>query len=639
MIFGENVFSQETITNLVSNPEIKKLSKDFSKSFNKTNKASYELPFIDDFAKSNGYPDSEKWADNYVFINHTYPINSVSIGVATFDIIDDKGALYTDASINAFGADTLTSLPINLNYPGNNSIFLSFYYEPGGLGDIPEPEDMFYVDYYSPDSAKWFPAWQVSFNKSDSTLTEYYYYNSGYKVVKNTETLATKEFQSVIIPVTEDQYLKDNFQFRFRNKGSLSSTGNTPLVAGNCDQWHIDFVQLDTARNINDTIINDLCFIEPLGSLLNNYESLPWTHFSNANFLEMNHTFSVVYANRSNNIISYANRIFEIEDLLGSTGTEKFTGGSGDQVDPYTIESYERNQSYIFRTDLDLDSAFFEYRGYFEINNSAIPTQYRWNDTIRYLQRFYNYYAYDDGTAENGYDLSGDGTENGMVAMRFKTYKEDTLRGIQVYFNQSLNNSSEKYFKLVVWDEINDKPGNILYIKENIKPVFEDSLNKFTSFIFDTAFAVKNNFYIGWQKIYANSLNIGFDINKNNSDKLFKNYSGSWLPSSTEGTVMIRPMFGEKISIPTTSNNPISKEKFDFNLFPNPATNNLTIELNAYKSNEIRYTIFDINGKVYLDNYVSESSIDISGLSSGIFFIRLSNINGQYSSKKFVVIR
>jgi hypothetical protein len=226
-----------------------------------------------------------------------------------------------------------------------------------------------------------------------------------------------------------------------------------------------------------------------------------------------------------------------------------------------------------------------------------------------------------------------------MVAMRFNTYKKDTLRGIQIYFNRSLNNTNEKYFKLVVWNEINNKPGNIIYIKENIKPVFEDSLNKFTNYVFDTSIVLEDNFYIGWQKVYANSLNVGFDVNRINNDKLFKNFAGSWEQSAIEGTVMIRPMFGKKINVPTDIDQPVKQDKIEFGLYPNPAKNNLYIDIQSDFYKEIIYTIVDLNGRVYESQLYNNSEIDISPLPSGIYFIRINKTNGQSGSKKFVIIR
>ena len=119
--------AQETLTGLQTNPIIKQLYSNKSETKTKQEKAPIELPFIDDFAKVIGYPDDLLWQDKNVFINQTYAYDQLSIGVATFDAIDETGAIYTDTINIPFGGDTLTTNIINLNDPGNNTIFLSFY--------------------------------------------------------------------------------------------------------------------------------------------------------------------------------------------------------------------------------------------------------------------------------------------------------------------------------------------------------------------------------------------------------------------------------------------------------------------------------------------------------------------------------
>jgi len=641
LLFSVNfAFSQETLTNIISNAEIQALSKTEPVNSKKQTKIALEIPFVEDFASTKGYPDPEKWIDKNAFINDNYPYNPISVGVATLDAISSDGSMYSIANISVFGADTLTSQQINLNYPGNSSIFLSFFYQPGGLGDTPEKGDMLYVDYYSPDSAEWNLAWRVSYNNINSILTEYYTYNASTKTINEDTIQLSTLFQQVIIPVSEDQYLKSGFQFRIRNSASLSATGNTQLAAGNGDHWNIDFIRLDTARTINDSIIRDICFIKPFGSLLKNYESIPWSHFPRANTSEMIDSIQITYSNLGDTIFNYGSREFEFEDILGNTEIYAFTGSIWDDLEAFQTETYKAKLNYPVPYNPSTDSALFELRSFFyDTDISPSRTQYRWNDTIRYLQKFYNYYSYDDGSAERGYDLAGNGTENGMVAVRFNSYKKDTLRGVQIYFNQSLDNSNEKYFKLCVWNEINGKPGNILYALENIKPFFKDSLNKFSLYIFDTTLVLENNFYVGWQKIYENSLNVGFDVNNIRNDKTFFNFSGTWQNSIYEGTIMIRPMFGKEVTFPTSDKeNPIS-DKLEFSLYPNPASNFITIETDNNSFNQYRYVIFDIYGKSYSNKELSESTIDISGLSSGIYFIRISNTNGQTTTKKFVVIK
>ena len=102
------------------------------------------------------------------------------------------------------------------------------------------------------------------------------------RIYADTLTDLKLSFHRVIIPVDEDIYLKNNFQFRFRNYASLSSSGTIESKASNADHWHIDYVVLNKDRSINDTIIGDVVICKPIGSLLKTYESLPWSHLDRA---------------------------------------------------------------------------------------------------------------------------------------------------------------------------------------------------------------------------------------------------------------------------------------------------------------------------------------------------------------------
>ena len=53
------------------------------------------------------------------------------------------------------------------------------------------------------------------------------------------------------MPIIDNNYLVDSFQFRFRNYATLS---------GNLDHWHIDYIRLSTHRHIHDTIVSDIAF-------------------------------------------------------------------------------------------------------------------------------------------------------------------------------------------------------------------------------------------------------------------------------------------------------------------------------------------------------------------------------------------
>ena len=72
------------------------------------------LPFIDDFAYPYSYPNQALWNDTHVYVNTGFGENTKTIGVATFDALNEYGEHYFDASTNPYIADYLTSHPINL---------------------------------------------------------------------------------------------------------------------------------------------------------------------------------------------------------------------------------------------------------------------------------------------------------------------------------------------------------------------------------------------------------------------------------------------------------------------------------------------------------------------------------------------
>ena len=52
------------------------------------------LPFIDDFSEEGIYPSTERWTDKKVFINSDLARNMPTVGVASFDGLDEYGNAY-----------------------------------------------------------------------------------------------------------------------------------------------------------------------------------------------------------------------------------------------------------------------------------------------------------------------------------------------------------------------------------------------------------------------------------------------------------------------------------------------------------------------------------------------------------------
>ncbi len=58
------------------------------------------------------------------------------------------------------------------------------------------------------------------------------------------------------------------------------------------------------------------------------------------------------------------------------------------------------------------------------------------------VMNFRNYYAYDDGTPEYGFGISGESTAGAVLACRFRVYQPDTLRALQMLFNKTRNHAN-----------------------------------------------------------------------------------------------------------------------------------------------------------------------------------------------------
>jgi hypothetical protein len=83
------------------------------------------------------------------------------------------------------------------------------------------------------------------------------------------------------------------------------------------------------------------------------------------------------------------------------------------------------------------------------------------------------------------------------------------------------------------------------------------------------------------------------------------------------------------------------QEEFSFNVYPNPTTSKVTVEIG--KSGYAVLDVIDLNGKTSRNIYKGEISatpfkteVDLNGFSKGVYIVRLS-LNGEIISRKLVV--
>ncbi len=586
--------AQELVTGLQSNSGIADARKKHSTAKSITSDT-LDLPFFDDFSGHSVFPDSNRWIDDFVFINNTYSDQQITSGIATMDALDNTGRLYETASTAVFEADRLTSQPLDLNYPASENIWFSFLYQAGGLADSAEINDSLTLQFLAPDENKWYSIWKVG-------------------------GTANEKFKPVIININETRFLKRGFQFRFINYASLSSNLSDPSMVGNCDLWNIDYVLLDRNRNEADTIFADVAFTLPVRSLLKTHESMPWKQFRQVYLQEMGSSITVNYRN-NDTIVRNVTRNFDIWDVYKDSQAHFFSAGATN-INPLISVDYNADLVYTFDTD-NTDSALFR------ITCSLKTDEFdpKGNDTLVYYQNFQNYFAFDDGSSEGGYGINGLGSRNAMVAYRYVSFMEDTLRAIRICFNDSYMNANKRTFDLMVWDDNNGIPGNTIYSLEEVMVEQGEMINGFYTYIIPEGVHVNDIFYVGWKQRSETFLNAGFDVNTPHIDRQFYWLNGIWSLSQTRGSIMIRPVVGDPIK--TTSINDIfHKERKLINVWPNPVTDYINIDAGNQLLSGLSYiSIIDLNGRELIKVPFSEQ-IDVSTLNKGIFII-IATLNGK----------
>jgi hypothetical protein len=702
------LIGQEILTGLPINPVIKKQQAnqpafDFKSTYKFTPK-SVELPFFEDFKQKDIYPDTSRWIDYYVYINTDFPYLPPTWGAATFDALNAVGNVYGNANPLQFKADQLTSRPIRLDSVFDptakalspaDSVYLSFYYQPQGRGNDPQSQDSLVLEfgYYSSDSTFWYvdsieisvgvyispedtifpgdvlyspcnPNWGTTVSDTlyaldfvtlpcDSVYrskTDWQWAWSSIGMTLDTFKLNLLNtdsgyFKQVMIPITDTALFRNDFQFRFFNYASIASD-NLQSWQSNCDYWNVDFIYLNYGRTQQDTTYEYITFTDRAPSFLKEYESMPFTQYRDDPTNVIKGGFEM-YISNMDDIQQTSNYFYSVDNDAGGN-VYTYTGGSW-SLEKFNEFGYITYPPFaappvegIFPPFGNRDSAYFDITHYL-VGDQALGLA----DTLSYRQKFYNYYAYDDGTAEFGYGLTPSGSQ---LAYQFTLSKRDTLRAIQMFFNKTLTGANEQFFYLTVWKDLNGEPGEIVYIKERQSPVFEDSLYKFHTYHLDSVLPVQGTFYVGWIQTTTHNLNVGFDSYNDASAHIFYNTSGVWDKSSYTGALMIRPVLGKKLV-----DDPVVKSgSIDYFLVsPNPSidgqlwikfmnqpkgeTKAIEILPDDDITNNLEIEVYNIVGqRVFYAPYVPQ--INLSFLQPGVYLMRLNNTYSNNSMVQKLII-
>lgn len=696
--------AQEYLTGVGSNP----LKEEYSKTVEWQNAMkgqfvltpSINLPFYDDFSEITIYPDTSRWIDTEAFVNPNFGYYPVNYGVATLDVLDANGNVYPWATTYTFEADRLTSKPIRLDSVFDpsiqamkvltpaDSVYFSFFYQPQGRGDSPlkhdslvlefgyfnsdtvfshlEYAEVFGFDYLNPgepflpplsiiqppfgcDTSMWYILSDTLYYDESIMIPcdSIFSYGTEWSFIWGAEGDSLEAFidkhgvffKYVVIPLINPDFFRHDFQFRFKNYASIS---NINSWKSNTDQWHIDLVRLDWKRTVDDKFMQEVSFVEDPQSFIVDYTSMPYNQYS-GNITGLKRESIDVYAHNLDSVSRNVHYNYFVQNALGDTLPAFLFEGVNGLLNPHFDQNIFEYQPFVeppvkyFFTSLSQDTADFRITHVIrDLDDPSI------GDTIVYNQEFRNYYAYDDGSAEAGYGLSPAGAK---LAVKFRTEVVDTLRGVSMYFNKTFGDYNNRLFHITVWSDNNGIPGNQILSVENVRPVFSDQFNQFHTYEFPEFVKLGvGNFYVGWTQTSNDNLNIGFDRNTNSKSKNFYNVDGSWVNSSFDGSIMIRPLLGKPLSSQTPEEK--SNPYMELVIYPNPpiGTHEVFVDLppdsdDPATMDYLTLRVVDLYGRtIYSGPYTDR--ISTLHLKAGLYIVNLTDaLKGRSYSVKLLIVK
>ncbi|CAH0995739.1 hypothetical protein EMA8858_01864 [Emticicia aquatica] len=570
---------------------------------------SISLPFFDDFSQTKGANPSPKlWINGGVNINNTFAINQPSVNVATFDGRNAQGIPYNFSNKFAYGnTDTLTSRQIDLsNLALSDSVYLSFFWEAKGLGDLPDSDDSLVVSFLN-SANEWKTIWRQ-------------------------EGLNTTDFQQKLLTINKTEFLHKSFQFRFTTKGRQS---------GPFDMWHVDFIYLNKKRQLKDIYTQDIALRGFKNNYLKRYSAMPMNQYLVNPAAEINSTIEV-YINNLQRNARLVNFNWQIIDTLSKTSLVNIKGGNETITTPNTLNkknevpilsSFKQKKAVLKFTQ----KLSYEGSGVIIIPDSTnnIPdAELLSNDSISIFTPLLDYYAYDDGTAEIGADTD---QRLGKVAVKFVLNKSDTVNAVRFNFSPYLKDISGQFFLLQIMESSNGKPTKVLH-QQNVKVKYPSEINGFVEYPLDLNVAVKDTFFVAWSKVNEDVIAIGVDKNSPQfASQIYYSNGNDWIQNSTlKGSLMVRPVMGFKINdngqngLPLANEEPINQLFF---VYPNPTTGVLRWNFENIKT----ISIFDSSGREFFYKSADKQELNLENLPTNIYFINFSDGKKNFIRKIMVV--
>jgi len=559
------------------------------------------LPFWDDFSTSSLWPDAEKWvnSDN-VRISNSTGINPPTLNVAVFDGVDAFGNPYNANSLINGKADSLTSSFIDLSQIGPDqadSVYLSFFWQLNGRGELPEVADSLVLEAKGPDG-NWQRLWslQGGFDKESD------------------------EFRQELIKIEQGLWHAE-FQFRFQAYTNLT---------GPFDTWLIDYIFLNERRSTLDIAYLDRALTKRPSFLTAPYTAMPTEQFfsngnnyvveTNSEFYNLNSIFQPIqYSTIVTDLVSGN----EIQTLNDEVLANPLPGA----FERRTFDSPPLNPSLLNPNadSLLLETRYFINSGdtYFiesiDSNNDTIfafNVDYRVNDTVKMVTVLDDYFAYDDGEPDFA---AGINQRGGQLAYRFFAEERALLTHVDINF--PLAQQAGQPIELFVRNELDNNPESVLY-QNSYSVLRSESIGDLRSYALDTPIYVQDTFFIGFAQATNEFLAVGLDKNNDSGSEMFYNVSGRWQPNEfVEGSFLMRPRFDKELA--TTFPGQTGDAAPDVSIFPNPTNGRF-------------YIAGNVDAIEVFDNYGNQQNFNLDKRQRGVWVDLSKNKKGIYLIKFFI---
>ncbi len=579
-------------------------------------RSSLDIPWMDDFSYVNiakGRPFADNWLDKTVYVNDHLAYHPPSLGVASFDGLDESGNPYN----TGWGSsDTLTSTFFDLSsYSEFDDVYLSFVFQPMGLSFSPEQRDRFVLEFRDKDGN-----WLEVFSRDTPRLN-----------ISNPVNPTYWE-----IWITDADFFHSGFQFRFRNYGPKS---------GFINFWHLDYVRLIPNFTPTDfTLINeDIALGHSPYTLFKEHTAIPLKQFLADPGSMIPEEIRVDIINHRDRTDQVNDGIFTVHEVLSdqnilNNGTLPEGIADGAPINNIPPNEYKELQSEISSgtRNILINNLSQTLQG---VDEAILTTQFRLNtdneepagvfpslaqngiaNSENYLA---GYYAYDDGTAELNLELSG----GSRIATRFEMKVEDTLTGVLLFLPLIDTDLSSNNFSIEIRvGSLNDtsiyEDGFAQVVHSNIYDVPNFSYYEIKEDLGDgKGLRVPQGDLYVIIRSQQNILNLGFDRQMNSGVNQYARVPGDDWYNFDEagvlaGSIMLRPVFESyKGTVASQQERPSFEGAL---VYPNPTSTYFKVNEELYGA---AFKIVNELGQVVMEGEASSSEIEIHHLSPGLYVV------------------